>query len=140
MKTSSEPIHVISRARCLLGLLGGVLLTLSSVAHSVAGWPAQRDVLTAARIPPEWIFNLSAGWHFGGALMLACGIITLFTFVQAWRGRAASLWPVAIFGAAFLAFGVWAWIAGGSAGFAVFVTLGLLLTVAAWPVRGKAAE
>ena len=60
-----------ARFRAILGLIAGVILILSSVAHSILGWKGLAREMASAQVPPDLIFSLKAGWQFGGLAMLA---------------------------------------------------------------------
>ncbi len=60
----------MSRTRRVVGIVVGVLLLLSAVAHSLLGGEALRTELTAAQVPPDLLRGALIGWYFGGAAML----------------------------------------------------------------------
>ncbi|HET9039498.1 MAG TPA: hypothetical protein VFN40_04985, partial [Gemmatimonadales bacterium] len=66
---------VMKRGRLMLGLITGVLLLVSSAAHSLLGWPQFRHGLTEAHAPADLIVGLSLGWQFAGLAMLVFGVI-----------------------------------------------------------------
>ena len=72
----------MSRWRTVAGLIAGVLLILSSAAHSLLGWKVQRAGLEAARAPADLIL----GWHFAGVAMLTFGVIAIVLAAAAGRG------------------------------------------------------
>ena len=61
----------MSRTRRVVGIVVGVFLLLSAVAHSLLGGEALRAELTAAQVPPDLLRGALIGWYFGGAAMLA---------------------------------------------------------------------
>jgi hypothetical protein len=138
MEKSASFKGPLSRTRCYIGLLTGVLLILSSAAHSLLGWPPQREALLANHSAPELVFNLGIAWNFGGVAIFTFGCITLATFVRALRGRTYSLMPTALIGITYLAFGVAACVIGQSLGFLVFVVPGLLLVFVSLAGRARA--
>ena len=64
------------------GLLGGAMILLASLAHSVAGWQGLKGQLTGAGVGPELMMGLFIGWQFGGAAMVAMGAIAVATFLR----------------------------------------------------------
>ena len=122
----------MSRTRAVLGLTAGVMLILSSAAHSILGWRALSGELAAAHVPAELVLGLQVGWQFGGVAMLAFGVILLGLFARRWRGEPVSLLPAAIVAAAYLGFGGWALLASNfDPFFLVFIVPGVLLALAA---------
>ncbi len=130
----------MSQARRIVGMVVGVLIVLSAVAHSAMGGPMLRKELAAAQVPDDLLRGALVGWHFGGAAMLAFGAIVLHTFVRR-RGDAASLVPARIIALAYLIFGALAFVASDfDPFFLVFIGPGLLLALIAFPRReGSAA-
>jgi hypothetical protein len=127
----------MSRLRALLGVLCGVILVGSAAAHSLLGWPAMRGQLERAGAAPDLVTGLSIGWNFAGLAILLFGILALWQFGAALRGRAVSLQPLALVGVAYAAFGVWALVVARMNPFflMVFVVPGILLAIAAWEGR-----
>lgn len=122
----------MSRWRTVAGLIAGVLLILSSAAHSLLGWKVQRAGLEAARAPADLILGLGLGWHFAGVAMLTFGVIAI-VLAAAGRGRPVSLRPMLMIGVAYVGYGSWAMIASGlEPFFLVFILPGVLLLAAAW--------
>jgi hypothetical protein len=129
------------RTRALLGLLGGLLLLASSLAHAGLGWPAMRAALEAAGAPPELRGGLAVGWLFGSVAMAAFGVIVVSIALAALRGSRASRLPAAVIGIAYASFGAWAFLArGGNPHFLGFVAIGALVAVLAFPGRPRAGE
>jgi hypothetical protein len=133
----------MNRLRIALGLLAGVLMILSSAAHSLLGWPGLRTELARTQAPERLVTGLSIGWHFAGVAMLGFGSIVLLTFVDAMRRRPASFRPVGAISLVYLLFGVWALRASNlDPFFLVFIVPGLMLAAASWragvipPMRG----
>lgn len=122
----------MSRLRPILGLVAGVVLVVSSAMHSLMGWPGLHAALAAADTPPDLIAGLRIGWHFGGAMMLTLGLVSIWSFARRLRGRAVSLHAVQAFAAAYALFGVYALLTGDlNPFFLIFVVPGVLLFVAA---------
>jgi len=129
----------LSRTRSILGILAGVLMIASAVAHSLLGWPQLRAQLAQSSVPDDLAQGLAAGWHFGAAAMLTFAGIVLWTFFRRLQGRAAPLVPPAIISAAYLAFGAGALAVMGDPFFLVFIVPGLLLAAASFPRRDSAS-
>ena len=131
----------MNHLRVPIGLIAGVLLVLSSAAHSLLGWKQLGAALTAAGASADLITGLSIGWHFAGVAMLVFGCIVIATFVDVMRQRPVSLRPVACIAAAYLLFGVWALgVSGLNPFFLVFIIPGIMFAVVSWragvvPVR-----
>jgi uncharacterized membrane protein YhaH (DUF805 family) len=123
--------------RGALGRIAGAILVLSSGAHSLLGWKALNAELAAAQVPPQLVFGLKVGWHFGGVAMLAFGIIALALFAARLQGRRVSLFPALVTSVAYLGFGTWALIASHfNPFFFVFLVPAVLLVVAVGGDRG----
>ncbi|GLC28570.1 hypothetical protein [Roseisolibacter agri] len=122
----------MSRLRPVLGLAVGVVLVVSSAMHSLMGWPGLHAALVAADTPSDLIAGLRIGWHFGGAMILTLGLVSLWSFAQRLRGRAVSLQALRAFAAAYALFGAYALVTGDlNPFFLIFVVPGVLLFVAA---------
>lgn len=120
------------KTRSVLGIIGAVVLIVSSAMHSLMGWPAIVQQLRAANAPPDLITGLQIGWHFGGVAMLVFGVITLLTFVHRLKGDMVRATSAMIIGAAYTAFGVWALVASAfNPFFLIFIVPGVLLLAAA---------
>lgn len=70
-------MKIDSRARLAFGVLGGVMLVLSSAAHAFLGWPQMRAALVEVGAGAELVSALQVGWHFGSTAMLVFGLIVL---------------------------------------------------------------
>ena len=113
----------------ILGIIAGVILILSGAAHSLLGWKALGAQLAQTNAPADLIGGLRIGWHFGGACMLAFGIIVLMIFVR----RMPAL-PAFAIGVLYVVFGAWALaVSNFDPFFAIFIVPGVLLLIAAWP-------
>jgi hypothetical protein len=126
--------------RSLLGLSAGMLILLSTFAHSILGWKGIREQLLAAQVPHDLVSGLRIGWQFGGAAMLAFAVIVLTVCVRRLRGEAPSTLPLMVIGLAYVLFGGWAiWASHGQVFFSfVFVLPGALLVASSLPARGVA--
>jgi hypothetical protein len=118
------------KRRGILGLVAGILLILSSAAHSFLGWQGLGNELSAAHVPPDLRFGVKVGWQFGGAAMLAFGVMVVGQAIRRLRGQEAPLLPEIATAALYLGFGGWALVAShGSPFFLVFIVPGLLLAL-----------
>ena len=127
----------MSRARLVLVLMSGILFLLSSVAHSVMGWPNLAMQLDLAGAPDELVRGLAVGWNFGGVMMALIGLLAVKAARDAHRSRPVDRTSLVILGLTYAMFGVGAAPFLQSAVFAaVFVVPGALLAIGAWPSRG----
>ena len=106
-------------------------MILSSGAHSLMGWPALRAQLTSAGVSSDLQAGLAVGWHFGGAAMLAFGVIVLGIFSRRSEPR-PSRTPALVISILYIVFGAGALAINRDVFFLmVFVIPGLLLAFAA---------
>ena len=120
----------MQRARDALGLLAGLMLIVSSGAHSILGWRGLRDELAAAHVPADLMLGLQIGWQFGGAAMLMLGVVFVI-FRQRLRGTNTPLLLAQAVAVTYLVFGAWALGAsGGNLFFLVFLIPGAFLAMA----------
>lgn len=120
--------------RRVLGIVVAVLIVLSAVAHSLLGGAAMQAELAAAHVPADLLRGALVGWHFGGAAMLAFGVIVLATFARRQGASAASLLPARIVALVYLLFGAAALaVSDFDPFFLVFVAPGALLALASFP-------
>jgi len=89
--------------------------------------------LSTTNAPSDLITGLRIGWMFGGAAMVALGVIVIATFAARLRGARPPLLPVVVVAIVYLAFGAWSIAASGGDLFflGVFVVPGALLGIAA---------
>lgn len=126
----------MSRTRRVAGIVAGVLILLSAVAHSVFGGAAMQKELAAAHVPEDLLRGALVGWEFGGAAMLAFSLIVLYAFARPAGSSAVQLAPVRVVAATYLLFGAAALaVSDFDPFFLVFVVPGLLLAGATWPHR-----
>ena len=120
----------MQRSRDALGLLAGLMLIVSSGAHSILGWRSLRDELAAAHVPADLMLGLQIGWQFGGAAMLMLGVVFVI-FRQRLRGTNTPLLLAQAVAVTYLVFGAWALGAsGGNLFFLVFLIPGAFLAMA----------
>ncbi|WP_396627549.1 hypothetical protein [Luteitalea sp.] len=122
---------MIARPRLLVGLVGSVAMFLSSLPHMLLGWPAQRQLLEQARVPPDTVLGLQVGWQFGGVAIATFGLIALIAFVQVLRGHPPHMRATRLIGLAYTAFGVWAWFLTSEPFALVFIVPGLMVLTGA---------
>ena len=123
----------MKRARLILGIVAGVALLASGVAHTWLGWNSLAERLARASVARDLQAGLHIGWAFGGACMVILGIIVIATFLGRLRGATPPLLPIAVIAVAYMAFGAWSIAASGGDLFflGVFVVPGALLGIAA---------
>jgi hypothetical protein len=123
----------MKRARLILGILAGVILLASSVAHLWLGSKSLAEQLSRTNVPPDLRASLHIGWAFGGAAMVILGFVAVTTFVDRLRGGRAPLSHVIAIAVVYMAFGAWAIAESGGDLFflGVFVIPGALLGIAA---------
>jgi F0F1-type ATP synthase membrane subunit c/vacuolar-type H+-ATPase subunit K len=130
------PSPGIGRLRATIGLMAGLMILGSSVGHSIAGWRALRGSLEQAKVPADLMMGLQIGWQFAGAAMLVFGILIVWTYLDALRGRAVSFRVPYLVSLMYLLFGMWSFRVASDLFFLiVFVLPGALLAVAARPSR-----
>ena len=123
----------MKRARLILGIVAGVMLLASSVAHTWLGWKSLAERLATANVPPDLQTGLHIGWAFGGAAMVILGVIIIATFLGRLRGIKTPLLPIYVIAGIYMAFGAWSIAESGGDLFflGVFVIPGALLGIAA---------
>ena len=121
----------MSKARTVIGIVGGALLVLSSGAHTFLGWKAMSEQLASTNAPADLVHGLMVGWEYGGVAMLVLGLIALSIFRKRLRGETVSTFPIVVIGVAYLAFAVWAAFTMRDPGYLVFGVTGVLLLIGA---------
>ena len=119
----------VRKARKATGVLAGILLLISALAHAVFGWPAMAealdDVITDDAGAVDLLGALAVGWHFGSMAMVVFALIVLRIAI-----READACSARFIGIGYLVFGVAAWLARDfDPHFLVFVATGTLLAV-----------
>ena len=118
-------------SRRIAGLLAALVITASSVAHSVLGWPVMRGRLAATNTPDDLARGLGVGWVWGGVCMATFGVMLLWYIARDWRGVRAPVAPFRLIGVTYVLFGLAALrVSDGDPFYAVFVVPGLLLLYA----------
>ena len=125
-----------TRARLILGLIGSLLVLLSSIPHTVLGWPPQRQVLLQSHVPEYTIRGLSIGWYFGGLAMVVFGLIAVVSFVQVMRGHPPHMRATTMIGFGYTGFGLWVWFVTGEPFALVFIVPGLLVLTGSTATHG----
>lgn len=124
------------RLRDGLGIAAGVMMVLSSAAHSLLGWTALGEQLRATHAPADLVRGLAIGWHFAGAAMLTFGCMVVLLFARRWRGTPQPTAPAGFIAVLYLASGATALVATSfDPFFMVFIIPGLLLAAAAFRPR-----
>lgn len=120
------------KPRNILGVLGGIVLILSAIAHSGMGWPALRAELAKAEAPADLVLGLQIGWHFAGVAMVAFGLIAISVFRHALRGESPSMIPIFVISIAYFIYGVYALVVSDfNPFFFIFIVPAALLGAAA---------
>lgn len=119
-----------SRLSTVAGSLGAILIILSAPAHSLMGWPEIQSQLTRVNASADLVLGLQVGWHFGGAAMVALGLIVLHLFYSRARRPDASMVPAWTVAGLYLLFGGAALVVSGwDPFFLVFIVPGALVLV-----------
>jgi hypothetical protein len=128
----------MNKARNILGAITGIILILSSGAHSLLGWKSMREQLVAANAPEDLITGLGIGWNFAGLAIFIFGCILLGVFIPRIRGLFSPLWPARLIGIAYTIAGLVAYKMSSNNFFmTVFVVPGVLIALASWGSNGE---
>mgnify|MGYP003576475908 CR=1 FL=1 len=119
------------RSRAIIGIIAGVIVILSSFAHSILGWRQLGSDLTNASVSDELILGLEIGWHFAGVAMLAFGVIAIAAFTKVLRGERLAVLPIGIIAITYLVFGVYALLISKNPFFFIFIIPGAMLALGA---------
>lgn len=119
----------IRKSRRVAGILAGVLLVLSALAHAFFGWPAMTEALDDAITDDagavDLVGALAVGWHFGSMAMFVFGLIVLRIAI-----RDADSCSARFIAVGYLVFGLAAWLARDlNPHFLLFIVTGVLLSV-----------
>jgi hypothetical protein len=121
----------MSKLRNVLGLIAGVILVLSSGAHTTLGWQALGAELAKTNAPADLVTGLEIGWKWGGAAMLVFGVIVIAVFLKRLRGEAVPTFGPALVSVAYVGFGAWALVHSNyDPFFFIFIVPGVLLALA----------
>lgn len=120
------------KIRAVAGIVGGLLLLLSSAAHAFLGWPAVSAAIKTTNATAELTTDLMVGWMFGSVAMLTFGLIVLLFGLRLWRGCEADRRPVMVIAACYFGFGLaaFAW-THYDPHFVGFMVIGAIVAVAA---------
>jgi hypothetical protein len=121
--------------RDVLGFIGGGLILLSSVAHTIGGSQTIGSEFAKTNAPADLVTALSAGWYYGGAAMLVIGVTIILQFLEVRRNPSASLRASQVAGLVYLAFGVGALAITREVFATFFIVPGLVLAAASWGRR-----
>ena len=126
------------RWQAVVSLLSGLLIVGAAFAHALAGWPQLQAALRSAGAPEDLVRGLAIGWYWGSTSMFAMGLIAILTGRSGLRSGRASRTSIGVVSLAFALFGVMAFLGAGLAPhFLLFVFLGLMLGIAALPLRSE---
>lgn len=115
-----------------LVLVAGLVILLSAYPHATAGWPSLRPALVDAGVDGDVVAALGIGWYFGSVAMAALGLTAILVFVELRRGHARARRFAVVVAAAYLAFGLTAWLTRDlNPHFLIFVVPGALLLLGA---------
>ncbi len=117
-----------AKSRAALGILGGALLVLSSLAHAFLGWPALAAALADSGVGEELAGALAIGWYCGSMAMLVFALIVLRTAI-----RNTDPCAVRFIALGYLVFGLAAWLARDlNPHFLLFIATGIVLALFAF--------
>jgi hypothetical protein len=122
----------MGKIRDILGVVGGIVLILSSMAHSLLGWPEMLRQLQQTHAPTDLILGMKVGWLFGGTAILIFGLIVLNLFVTRLRGARTTTAPAAIFSVGYFLFGCWALAVSHDPFFCIFIVPAVLVAIASF--------
>ena len=88
----------MSKARNIIGVITGVILILSSGAHSFLGWRSLREELEGSGAAPDLVMKLGIGWNFAGFSIFVFGVLLLLTFIPRVRGMYRELTTARVIG------------------------------------------
>lgn len=116
--------------------MAGTVIVLSAFAHGGLGWPDIARQLAATGAPPDLQIGLKIGWLFGSASMVVFGALGVHAALAQGGAGLGGVAP-GLIAAAYLAFGLWAFVVSADPFFAVFIVPGggLLL---AWALARRA--
>ena len=98
----------MNKFRSILGLVAGIVLLVSSAAHTFLGWKGLSEELTKVNAPRDLSLGVQAGWVFAGTAMFVFGCLVIPLFAAALKGRAVSLRPALLIGVFYVSYGAWA--------------------------------
>ena len=123
----------MSKARNILGVITGIVLILSSAAHSFLGWKSMSEQLRGSGAAPDLITGLAIGWNFAGVSIFMFGCLIIGVFAMRLRGQDAPLWVPRLIGLGYTIAGIAAYQVSKQTFFlSVFVVPGVLISMAAW--------
>jgi hypothetical protein len=118
---------------------GGLLLLVGAFVHAFAGWPPLRGALESHGCTPGLVGVVAAAWTFGSVAMLTFGFLVLCDGMRLRRGARVSVASAPAIAAAYLCFGVVAWLLRDlDPHFLAFVLAGLVIGLPC-ALRGAAA-
>lgn len=113
--------------RHVLILGAGVLMLLSAGAHAGLGLPMMRGALQNVHAGADLVAGFSTGWLLGSVGMATFGLIVIVSALRLRRHDLSGLVPIRIIAAAYLVFGIGAYVAlNFESHFLGFIGIGLL--------------
>lgn len=124
---------MFNKIQSALLLLAGIVIALGGLGHSFGGVAQVQAALAAGSVPPQIASLILAVWYFAGACMVVLGLLTLWQWWQVFKGRVGAAHIPKVVGAFYLTYGLFA-VAYTRAGFfAIFIVLGVMLLLSAFP-------
>lgn len=120
----------LSRMRAAAGLLGALLLLLSSAAHGLAGWQHMQGRLAELGAAADLQRGIQLGWQLGSVAMVVFGLIAGWLCWRRWRGTDDGQVVLALLALGYGGYGVWALASTGETGFVVFLIPAALIALA----------
>ena len=117
----------VRKARKAVGVIAGLMILISALAHAFLGWPAMAealdDVITDDAGAVDLLGALAVGWYFGSMAMVVFALIVLRMAL-----RDADTCAGRFIAVGYLVFGLAAWLARDfNPHFLIFVAIGALL-------------
>lgn len=122
--------------RAVFGMMTGILLILSSLAHAFLGWPPIKSALTSFNVDQGLIGAITIGWYFGSVAMFVFGIIVFNNGLKVFRGDTVTRGTLYVIAIAYIIFGLAAFIVRDyNPHFLFFIAIGSLVGIYAFLVR-----
>ena len=123
-------MSALSRMRAAAGLIGALLLLLSSAAHGIAGWRHMQGRLAELGAAADLQRGMQLGWQLGSVAMVVFGLITGWLCWQRWRGSSEGQVVLTVLVLGYGGYGLWALASTGETGFVVFLIPAALIALA----------
>jgi hypothetical protein len=107
----------------------GTIMVLSCFAHGILGWKAVGGALQAAGTPADLLTGVAVSWFLGSAAMGTFGAIVILGGMRFRKGDRSAMAMLRIIAAAYIVYGIGAYIATGyeTHFLMLFIVPGLLL-------------